>query len=805
MQNAVPNGGVERPSMNPKTISKIVVDSLMTVLLMAQMGRQFWSDVAHEWIAVGMFVLFIAHHVLNLNWYRTMFKGKYTPYRILQLIIDVLVFVPMIGLMVSGIMLSQHVLVFFPITGGTSFARILHMLATYWGFVLMTLHLGFHWTVFISMVRKATKTTKSSPSRTTLLGIVGIAIASYGLYVFINRDLLSYMLLQNLFVFLDYGESKALFFLDYLAMMSLFAWVAHNVAGLLRERSASKQRRQRTGGLDQAARRKYQIEKPVLLVMAVTIMFSLRACGENAPRTAMEPNGVATAPESPEATEASMPKPSITEMEPNDVANTPEPPAVMEASTPKPSTTEVEPNNVANVPESPAIVEAGTLHPTEIEVPENFVLIKGGTFNMGSPDSEAWRGEDETEHPVTVSDFYMSIYEVTQEEYQEIMGSNPSTFSGDNLPVDNVTWFDAIAYCNARSEAESLAPVYIIDGQHVSWNRSANGYRLPTEAEWEYAARAGTTTPFNTQTSISAEEANYYGQYPYEIENNYFSQGNLETKPGQYRETTIAVGSFSPNRWGLYDMHGNVGEWCWDYYSAYSTASQTDPTGPTSGSLRVNRGGGWNDFAKHLRSAYRSSTPANNSSFNLGLRLVLGTTAASEIVTDTANAVNVESGSGKNLIVYFSWSGNTRGIAHQIQAMTGADIFEIELVTPYSTDYNTVLDQAQRDQNIQARPELANHVENMEQYDTIILGYPNWWASIPMPIASFLEAYDLAGKTILPFCSNGGGRFGQSLTAIAKLVPDATLTEGLSVHYSGGPSLPDEISAWLSQNGIIEQ
>jgi sulfatase modifying factor 1 len=100
---------------------------------------------------------------------------------------------------------------------------------------------------------------------------------------------------------------------------------------------------------------------------------------------------------------------------------------------------------------------------------------------------------------------------------------------------------------------------------------------------------------------------------------------------------------------------------------------------------------------------------------------------------------------------------------------------------------------------------LANHVENTEQYDTIILGYPNWWASIPMPIASFLEAYDLAGKTILPFCSNGGGRFGQSLTAIAKLVPDATLTEGLSVHYSGGPSLPDEIAAWLSHNGIIEQ
>jgi sulfatase modifying factor 1 len=464
-------------------------------------------------------------------------------------------------------------------------------------------------------------------------------------------------------------------------------------------------------------------------------------------------------------------------------------------------------NDIANATESPAARAAGTSNPsiTEIEVPEGFVLIKGGTFKMGSPDSEAWRGDDETEHLVTVSDFYMSIYEVTQKEYQEMMGNNPSTFSGENLPVENITWFDAIAYCNARSEAEGLTTVYTIDGQNVSWNRDANGYRLPTEAEWEYACRAGTTTPFNTETSISAEEANYYGQYPYEIENNYFSQGNLETKPGQYRQTTIDVGSFPTNRWGLYDMHGNVGEWCWDYYGAYNTESQTDPTGPTSGSLRVNRGGGWNDFAKHLRSAYRSSTPANNRSFNLGLRPVLGKTTAAGKVADTAHTARKESGGGKILIVYFSWSGNTRGIARQIQKMTGADIFEIELVTPYSSDYNTVLDQAQRDQHKQARPELANHVKEMGQYDTIMLGYPNWWASIPTPIASFLEEYDFAGKTILPFCSHGGGRFGQSLTTIAKLVPDSTLGEGLSVHYSGGADLPDEISAWLHRNGIMKQ
>lgn len=234
----------------------------------------------------------------------------------------------------------------------------------------------------------------------------------------------------------------------------------------------------------------------------------------------------------------------------------------------------------------------------EVPPPEEFVLISGGTFQMGSRSSESWRSEDETAHTVTLSDFYISRYEVTQAEYQTVMGENPSSFSGDDLPVDSVSWIEAIQYCNARSEAEGLTPAYAVDGQSVSWDRSANGYRLPTEAEWEYACRAGTDTPFNTETSISAEEANYWGHYPYLIEDNYFTQGNLETKPGVYRQTTVAVGSFEPNALGLCDMHGNVGEWVWDWYGAYGTEEQTDPTGPTSGTRRVYRGGGWNDFAK---------------------------------------------------------------------------------------------------------------------------------------------------------------------------------------------------------------
>lgn len=181
-------------------------------------------------------------------------------------------------------------------------------------------------------------------------------------------------------------------------------------------------------------------------------------------------------------------------------------------------------------------------------------------------------------------------------------------------------------------------------------------------------------------------------------------------------------------------MHGNVGEWVWDYYRDYGTDAVTDPIGAETGTLRVYRGGGWNDFAKNMRSAYRATFAEDKGSFNIGIRLVRGIAGGSESVTSTGMQ-NVADGNGKVLIAFFSWGGNTKGIAEEIQSQTGADLFEIELVNPYSNDYNTVLDEAQRDQNEQARPELANHVEDMEEYD-------------------------FTGKTIIPFCSHGGGRFG---------------------------------------------
>lgn len=154
------------------------------------------------------------------------------------------------------------------------------------------------------------------------------------------------------------------------------------------------------------------------------------------------------------------------------------------------------------------------------------------------------------------------------------------------------------------------------------------------------------------------------------------------------------------------------------------------------------------------------------------------------------------------LIAYFSWSGNTKSIAEHIHQKVGGDLFEIEPVRPYSRDYNTCTDEAKKEQAEQARPELKTRVENLGQYDVIFLGYPNWWSSIPMPVATFLEQYDFQGKTIIPFVSHGGGGLARSVTDIVKLVPRATVAGALAVSYGGGGSLSRDIDAWLDKNGV---
>jgi formylglycine-generating enzyme required for sulfatase activity len=255
----------------------------------------------------------------------------------------------------------------------------------------------------------------------------------------------------------------------------------------------------------------------------------------------------------------------------------------------------------------------------ERPLPDGFVHIPGGTFMMGSPTEEVGRNTSESQHQVTVSSFSMSKYEITQREWAAVMGRNRSKFKGDNLPVENVSWYEAIEYCNKRSVKEGLTPAYTVNGDSVTWNRKANGYRLPTEAEWEYACRAGTTTRFSTGYTITTNQANYKGN----------------TK-GAYRKKTWDVGSGAANVWGLYDMHGNVWEWCWDWYRSYGSGifingeewyrndsgTQTDPVGPASGVHRVPRGGSWIDDARDLRSANRFSIGPSHRYDNVGFRLV---------------------------------------------------------------------------------------------------------------------------------------------------------------------------------------
>ncbi|MDR2096000.1 MAG: formylglycine-generating enzyme family protein [Treponema sp.] len=275
-------------------------------------------------------------------------------------------------------------------------------------------------------------------------------------------------------------------------------------------------------------------------------------------------------------------------------------------------------------------------------VPDGFVRIPAGTFTMGSPATEAARADDEVQHQVTVSGFYMGKYEVTVGEFRRFVNAagykttaetsgggivltdkgwdwkrdanwdNPYFSQGDNQPVVLVSWYDAVEYCNWRSREEGLTPAYMRNGDNVTWNRGANGYRLPTEAEWEYACRAGTSGPFSTGSNITTNQANYNGNYPY--------NGNAK---GEYRGKTWNVGNGTANPWGLYDMHGNVYEWCWDWYGEYSGGAQTDPEGPaSSGTNRLKRGGSWFYDAQYVRSADRSGSTPSNRFYYLGFRLV---------------------------------------------------------------------------------------------------------------------------------------------------------------------------------------
>jgi formylglycine-generating enzyme required for sulfatase activity len=280
-----------------------------------------------------------------------------------------------------------------------------------------------------------------------------------------------------------------------------------------------------------------------------------------------------------------------------------------------------------------------------------MVWIPAGTFLMGSPANELNRGDIETQHQVTLTNgFYMGKYPVTQVQYETVMETNPSGFKTPvspetitaNRPVEQVSWYNAIVFCNKLSIKEGLSPAYtmyrsdapnansnnvnIWEDIPVNWStdpadwgtvpgtsngrwnavrmvENSDGYRLPTEAQWEYACRAGTTTAYNTGDTIN-DDTGWY----------------KSNSDGRTRE----VGLKPPNAWGLYDMHGNVCEWCWDtsLNDDYADAPQTDPTGAAPGSFKILRGGSWYYDSQYLRSAFRNRDSANLRRDDQGFRVV---------------------------------------------------------------------------------------------------------------------------------------------------------------------------------------
>ena len=213
--------------MKPKM--KIGIDFLMTILLLLLMAYQVVGETLHEWFGAAMLILFIAHNILNIKWYKNLFKGKYKPVRILSALLNVAVLAAILSLGYSGIIMSRHLFAFLPIHKGMALARVMHLSGSYWGFVLMSLHLGLHWGIIIGILRKCTGGRKL-PVLTWFMRIAAFAIAGYGTYCFIKADIVSYMFLKSEFAFFDFEKSAASVFSEYIAMMGLWVCIGYYVA-----------------------------------------------------------------------------------------------------------------------------------------------------------------------------------------------------------------------------------------------------------------------------------------------------------------------------------------------------------------------------------------------------------------------------------------------------------------------------------------------------------------------------------------------------------------------------------------------
>lgn len=228
--------------MTVKRKAQVMVDFCMTALLPVLMAYELVGEATHEWAGITMFLLFVAHHILNWKWHKALFKGHYTAIRTLGIVVNIVLFLLMLSLMVSGIVMSRHAFSFLGIYEGSSLARIMHLASSYWCYVLTCVHLGLHGSMLMGMLRKVLPTKRPSKSREIVLRCIASLLAAYGVYAFINRQLGAYMLLQSEFVFFDFSEPLFYFFGDYLAIMGLFVCIGYYTSILLRKISVTDQK-----------------------------------------------------------------------------------------------------------------------------------------------------------------------------------------------------------------------------------------------------------------------------------------------------------------------------------------------------------------------------------------------------------------------------------------------------------------------------------------------------------------------------------------------------------------------------------